>query len=1752
MEEEAKRHGGGMVVDELADLMVVEDPAIIQRNHQIEQIKRMVMAQHSNGSALPSTNPFLNLNCSNSTPVQFQHFHGCPIPFVPQLFAPPPTPQQPSVLARSFSATLTTPAIESQQHFVCPSLVQLPPFLQHQQLPTFSHIQSSFSFPNTSKFQQTAATSSSSLCNTTNPFGTPLSLSLHNEELPKTFRAVSPPLRVPFRSATFDGDLIDLRSPRNANSMALEEFDPLYVKLQQMKTAQGESAISTHLPSSNTEQLRLLGGCPTAPCSSSESADTAKAKNEDKNGHLKRRRASRTAHRMLSCDDLKALKEFSCDFHKEKQLLVDECQKMAVRPSQNVFFLSPVLDYFVIDEDTTIKLIVHQDDTWSRDTPEEPRRLEFTCGARNTSEEILQKVLLDLLSPEAIAQNEDKIPAGDYALKVYGSDEFLVRDVPIGKHPFVGDLLAKGRDVELEVGKSRLPTTPALSGTSKRSPPLTYPTVNAELFGTFCETLKSHVEKCLANPQDKRLRQPVLQSIKMITTFINNTQPLDLLAAIDMLFSANCAESLADAISCIVSALLRLLRAYCRCALTDFSVVEPSVEEAEVPECDPTTTMRDSSLCDEQLLLNIESVHNLPGHWISKYKSFFVEAHLMYGTKSYGKCSSSARTAVLKYHFVNVPIQLWADFDVHISTLPREAQVCFILRGVPLVEEAVPCPPAEVIGNNGGSNNCSSSANSSGYASARCSTTSESGGFGISAHRLASASLPLYNVDGFLLQGRVLVPLDKMDGDLVHPWGPRPLIRHPDELVLVVKCLEYDYRIQFPTIEPGEIYEREFCSLPQDEQETLHALVDSAVSHHLSEDDKELLWSRRNCLQQMPRAFPLVMASSFSWGPYSLGNIYALLAKCAKLPPAVAVELLLPYFQDRVLRECAVRRWLAQASSVFLFDIIVQLVEALRYETFENSALALFLLEQCARDRRYAFELYWQLHPRISNAKNPSFGARCQLLQQMLLELGIPSLDNEIAFQHLFLDRLDKVAASVKESAVDGNMNKVLHKELHLLSDELDMRNVRIPIVPAFQCRSISVPDSCTGDERLFNSLTKPIKLIINGKRGQFGIIYKAGDDLRQDSVVLQLVRAMNDIWLSEQLDLRMVLFRCMPTGSKKGLIELVPNCKTLREIQIVSSGAAGVFKDEVLNEWLWKIFDAPVPAGVWQLMCWALEIGTTTTFWSPPTGHVFHIDFGKYMGDWQMAAGFKRDRVPFVFTPEMAYVINGGQSSTEHFQRFVDECCQALNLLRKSAQTVLNIMRFLSCSDIPGMSMDSVTFVENNLLFDLSDAQATMLFTQMIKESLQSKFPRLNFLAHTLAQFRGNPLGGRSEDMNRLSFISELCNEKSEGRIESVHVNSYQKWRNPEKIYMYKLLVKRQQENVTTEIFRSFAEFQELHWKLCYRFSSRAIPQLCHTVNFGRTNIRAVAVRRQVDMQYFLQRLFALSDEVAHSELVYTFMHPIYRDTEPEARKFSGNLRRIKSRFGFELHWKLCYRFSSRAIPQLCHTVNFGRTNIRAVAVRRQVDMQYFLQRLFALSDEVAHSELVYTFMHPIYRDTEPEARKFSALSESCADGLSAQCQLLLRLAWDESQSELRIFVGHAKNLPLVGREQPPDSYVKSYLRWTGAAAPQRQWKRKTHVVRNAQNPTYNAEVCYSLSPAALSGEFVPQHNSSSSSSCALSAALKLDIAVWHCGNAVLKDNFQIAATSIPLGNLLLAVTTTRKGVREVERWFTLSLAYT
>jgi len=57
---------------------------------------------------------------------------------------------------------------------------------------------------------------------------------------------------------------------------------------------------------------------------------------------------------------------------------------------------------------------------------------ELACAVKKTTDEILLEVLIRLLSQEEIQRNEGQIPLNDYALKVFGTDEFLVPDAPIG------------------------------------------------------------------------------------------------------------------------------------------------------------------------------------------------------------------------------------------------------------------------------------------------------------------------------------------------------------------------------------------------------------------------------------------------------------------------------------------------------------------------------------------------------------------------------------------------------------------------------------------------------------------------------------------------------------------------------------------------------------------------------------------------------------------------------------------------------------------------------------------------------------------------------------------------------------------------------------------------------------------------------------------------------------------------------------------------------------------------------------------------------------------------------------------------------------------------------------------------------------------------------------------------------------------------------------------------------------------------
>ncbi len=66
---------------------------------------------------------------------------------------------------------------------------------------------------------------------------------------------------------------------------------------------------------------------------------------------------------------------------------------------------------------------------------------------------------------------------------------------------------------------------------------------------------------------------------------------------------------------------------------------------------------------------------------------------------------------------------------------------------------------------------------------------------------------------------------------------------------------------------------------------------------------------------------------------------------------------------------------------------------------------------------------------------------------------------------------------------------------------------------------------------------------------GDYRIIFKCGDDLRQDQLVIQLFTLMDSLLKRVKLDLKFTPFKVLATSANSGFVEFVANSHTLEDI---------------------------------------------------------------------------------------------------------------------------------------------------------------------------------------------------------------------------------------------------------------------------------------------------------------------------------------------------------------------------------------------------------------------------------------------------------------------------------------------------------------------------------------------------------------------------------------------------------------------------
>ncbi|XP_077294869.1 phosphatidylinositol-4-phosphate 3-kinase catalytic subunit Pi3K68D [Arctopsyche grandis] len=1199
---------------------------------------------------------------------------------------------------------------------------------------------------------------------------------------------------------------------------------------------------------------------------------------------------------------------------------------------------------------TSIKLLVYHQDR---------HPVTFTCDVESTVEHVILHVVCEL-------EGEIREDISGYTLRVWGLSEYLTPGSSLSEYNYVRQCFRLEKDIELSLQSTRDTSLARSERDDIRDSHLVLdkilpnqsllPPISFHDLSILLETLErelSRVSSNISEGANVRLGATA-QAVKAICALLGGVETQHVSTALRTLIHA-CDETKPDSsivkpeiISetgeyCDVSlrkatikdtiglhcqrlreAVRGFISIYCRANGVDFELEDnPYSPPVNSEGSNPLTSVTESTI------FFVEGIHRHPVFW--NHDDFIVRGQIYHGTRLLKGSKSTQPVSVDTSGFYpRIMFETWLTLDdINIAKLPKEARLVITLSGRTLSK------PDSQSGN--AASEKEKAADSSNSPEKQESELSNDPNFvHVELEELGWSSIQLIDFDGMLVSGGFILPLWPVSAD--KRLGPSPDVTEcpPQPHPLI--------NIEIPSYSTGGVhwkdYSEEIKNMPNSNRHSFEALDSHTQQQlmHLVEQGpyqkmplncREILWEKRHYLVGIPGALPLVLQASVNWDAIGRWQLMQLLEQWTSPTPYDALHLLLPCFPDEGVRAKAVE-WLAQVSGDTLMTLMPQLCLAIRYERFIDSPLVELLLSRALESPRFAHCLYWQLvHNIPGNSPNSSeeflgisldkdsntyvepdesivaasrWVRRSQIILRSLLAIVGNNLSDRLLKQQILVKGLADAANAVKRCK-ESQRNIQLEMGIKSLVPIITSSNVCLPLSISQEVFDIDIK-SCS----YFPSNTLPLKInFIGNDNTIIPAIFKVGDDLLQDSLVLQVIRVMDQLWLKEGLDLRMVTFDTVPTQHRKGIIEMVCNAETLRAIQ-VEWGLTGSFKDKPIAEWLAKhnpseleyeraVTNFTASCAGYSVATYLLGICDrhNDNIMLKTSGHLFHIDFGKFLGDAQMFGNFKRDRTPFVLTPDMAYVINGGERPSQRFHHFIDLCCTAFNIIRKHHNLILHMFSLMATSGIAGVSATAVGYVQAALLPGQTSAEASAAFAKLIHSALKSRFTPINFFLHNLAQFR---VGGDqpSTSTELLSFMPRTYTMEQEGKIVNADVIGYEKRYEPEKYYVYSLKIQRQDQATPFIVYRSYKHFTELYQKICIEHPLASVHRLPVGLYMGRMNTRQAAERRFGDIKAFIDSLFKLAPEIAHSKLVYTFFHPLLRDqqdVEPQRIKNRSEIQR-------------------------------------------------------------------------------------------------------------------------------------------------------------------------------------------------------------------------------------------------------------------
>lgn len=533
-----------------------------------------------------------------------------------------------------------------------------------------------------------------------------------------------------------------------------------------------------------------------------------------------------------------------------------------------------------------------------------------------------------------------------------------------------------------------------------------------------------------------------------------------------------------------------------------------------------------------------------------------------------------------------------------------------------------------------------------------------------------------------------------------------------------------------PAGDEAEGAERGQREMPNHLRKQFAAIIATDPLHPLSPEDKELLWHFRQECMRDPRAYPKLLGS-VRWGKQEdVLETHRLLERSSAwdssgLDVGLAMQLLDCHYSDAQVRSMAVRK-LETLEDDDVLRYLLQLVQAVKFEPYHDSSLVRFLLKRALRSKRIGHFLFWFLRSEI--AQSMHYQQRYAVLLEAYLRGCGEDMLKDFKKQVEMTEALQKVTREMKAMSADkyditAQVVIQLRQKLEALQSSGLPETFRVPYDPGLRAGALLI-EQC----KVMASKKKPLWLQFKRadattlSKDPIGIIFKDGDDLRQDMLILQILLIMESIWETESLDLCLLPYGCISTGNRIGMIEIVKDATTIANIQQSVVGSTGAFKDEILYQWLRDKcvsedkFQQAVEkflysCGGYCVATYVLGIGDrhNDNIMITESGNLFHIDFGHILGNYKSFMGISKEWVPFVLTPDFLYVMGtSGKKSSNNFQKFQDVCVKAYLALRHHTNLLIVLFSMMLMTGMPQLtSKEDIEYIREALTVGRSEDEA-------------------------------------------------------------------------------------------------------------------------------------------------------------------------------------------------------------------------------------------------------------------------------------------------------------------------------------------------------------------------------------------------------------------------------------------------------------